>query len=310
MLKLILPEEKYWASFQDGLEELKQFPTPYDTMGITSGLKYSNFADYKSDCEKNRLGVGLKEGYVASTRLWLIDDDKFVGVFDIRHALTEALKKEGGNVAYYIVPSARKKGFAVQGLKLCCKYASDVLALKEVLVTCKASNAASYKTMKKVMIEYGGVEANSVIIGEIEEKRVWIRTKPRDIKIRPLAVALIEKENKVLAIKGYDDIKKQEFFRLVGGGIEFGETGKETLKREFMEELGFEPKDIEYYTTVENIFEFNGKPGHEIILVYKAKLPKDIEDRKVFSIQEEMAKDKVAEFVAVEGNLIFPSGIF
>ncbi len=310
MLKLILPEEKYWGSFQNALEELKQFPTPYDTMGITSGLKYSNFSDYKNACEKNRLGVGLKEGYVASTRLWLVDDDKFVGVFDIRHALTESLKKEGGNVAYYIVPSLRKKGFATYGLKLCCKYAYDVLELKEVLVTCEASNIASYKTMKKVMIEYGGVEANPAMINGMEEKRVWIKTTPRELKIRPLAVALIEKENKVLAIKGYDDVKEQTFFRLVGGGIEFGETGQETIKREFMEELGFEPKDIEYYTTVENIFEFNGKPGHEIILVYKAKLPKNIEDQEVFSIQEEMAKDKFAEFVTVEDNLIFPDGIF
>lgn len=310
MLKLILPEEKYWGSFQNALEELKQFPTPYDTMGITSGLKYSNFSDYKNACEKNCLGIGLKKGYVAFTRLWLVDDDKFVGVFDIRHALTESLKKEGGNVAYYIVPSLRKKGFASQGLKLCCNYAYDVLELKEVLVTCKASNIASYKTMKKVMIEYGGVEANPAMINGMEEKRVWIKTTPRELKIRPLAVALIEKENKVLAIKGYDDVKEQTFFRLVGGGIEFGETGQETIKREFMEELGFEPKDIEYYTTVENIFEFNGKPGHEIILVYKAKLPKNIEDQEVFYVKEEMAKDKFAEFVTVEDNLIFPDGIF
>lgn len=182
MLELILPKEKYWHSFQNALEELKQFPTPYDTMGITSGLKYSNFADYKKDCENNRLGVGLKEGYVASTRLWLVNDDKFVGVFDIRHELTEYLKKEGGNVAYYIIPSARKKGFATQGLKLCCKYALETLGLDEVLVTCKESNIASYKTMKKVMIEYGGVEANPVMLDGKEEKRVWIKTKPRPQK--------------------------------------------------------------------------------------------------------------------------------
>lgn len=177
MLKLILPEEKYWLSFNNGLEEMKSFPTPYDTMGIKSGLNFDNFADYKLDCENNRLGVGLKEGYVASTRLWLIDDDKFVGVFDVRHSLTEYLKKEGGNIAYYIVPSARGKGLATQGLELCCKYANEILGLKEVLVTCNAKNIASYKTMKKVMTEYGGVEAPSIEIGEKEEKRVWIKTK-------------------------------------------------------------------------------------------------------------------------------------
>ena len=176
MLKLVLPEEKYWLSFLRGVEEFKKFPTPYDTLGIKSGLEYSNFVDYKVSCENNRLGVGLKEGYVASTRLWLIDDDKFVGVFDVRHSLTENLKKEGGNVAYYVIPSMRKRGLASQGLKLCCKYAYDILGLDKVLVTCNALNIASYKTMKKVMLEFGGKEDEPAMLDTKQEKRVWIKT--------------------------------------------------------------------------------------------------------------------------------------
>lgn len=145
-------------------------------MGIKTGLKYSNFDDYKLDCENNRLGVGLKTGYVASTRLWLIEDEKFIGVFDVRHSLTESLLKEGGNIAYYIIPSKRKQGFASSGLRLCCKYAYDVLALREVLLTCKEANIASYKTMKKVMEEFGGKEDTSTMVDDVLEKRVWIKT--------------------------------------------------------------------------------------------------------------------------------------
>lgn len=310
MLKLILPEEKYWSSMQEGVEELKKFPTPYDTMGIKAGLNFDNFADYNLKCENSRLGVGLKEGWVKSTRLWLIEDEKFIGVFDVRHSLTENLKKEGGNVAYYIIPSARRKGNAYQGLKLCCKYAHEVLGLKEILVTCNALNIASYKTIKKVMIEYGGVEANPIMLENKEEKRVWIRTKPREQKIRPLAVAAVMKDGKVLAIKGYDDIKKQTFYRLVGGGIEFWEKGEETIKREFMEELGFEPVNIKYLKTVENIFEFNGKKGHEIVLVYEAQLPQNLANQEKFYMIEELMKDKYAEFIEIKGNLIYPTDIF
>ena len=176
MLQLVLPEERYWLSFKGGVEEMNKFPTPYDTMGIKSGLKFDNFADYKLDCENDRLGVGLKEGYVASTRLWLIEDEKVVGIFDVRHSLTVYLKKEGGNVAYYIVPSARRRGLAQEGLKLCCKYAKEVLGLDEVLVTCNAANIASYKTMLKVMKVLGGYEDDPVILAEKEERRVWIKT--------------------------------------------------------------------------------------------------------------------------------------
>ena len=176
MLKLVLPEEKYWLSFQAGVEEAKQFPTAYDTNGIKVGSKFENFADFKLNCDNEQTGVGLKEGYVKQTRLWLIEDEKFVGAFDIRHSLTEELKKRGGNVAYYIIPSARGNSLAAQGLKLCCKYAYEVLGLKEILVSCNALNIASYKTMKKIMIEYGGIEATPEIIEDIEEKRVWINT--------------------------------------------------------------------------------------------------------------------------------------
>ena len=310
MLRLVLPEEKYWASFLEGVREFINFPTLYDTSGIKSGLKFDNFTDYNLDCENNRLGVGLKEGYVASTTLWLIEDEKFVGVFNVRHGLTENLKKEGGNIAYYIIPSVRKKGLATHGLKLCCKYVREVLNIDEILVTCNALNIASYKVMKKVMCEYGGLETPSIKFEDKEEKRVWIKTKPREEKIRPLAVAIITKENEVLAIKGYDEIKGQTFYRLIGGGIEFGEKGEETIKREFMEELGFEPLNICYMKTVENIFEFNGKKGHEIVLVYRAELPENLRKEEKFFVQEEIMKDKYAEFVDVKNNLIYPSDIF
>ena len=180
MLKLILPEEKYWLSFQDGVEEMKKFPTPYDTIAIKSGLKCDNFFDYKIDCENSRLGIGLKDGYVASTRLWLIEDEKFVGIFDIRHGLTETLKEKGGHVSYYTIPSARNRGLASMGLKLCCKYAKEVLGLDEVLITCKAENQPSYKTMSKVMTEMGGFEDKPAILDKEQQKRVWIRTRYRD----------------------------------------------------------------------------------------------------------------------------------
>lgn len=180
MLKLILPEKKYWSSFLSGVEEFKKFPTPFDTNGIKVGLKFENFDDFKLSSDNERNGVGLKEGYVRQTRLWLIEDEKFVGAFDIRHSLNESLRKAGGNVAYYIIPSARRKGLAIAGLKLCYKYAKEVLGLDDVLVTCNALNEASYNTMHKVMNEIGGFEDSPVEFVDKIEKRVWIKTRDRD----------------------------------------------------------------------------------------------------------------------------------
>lgn len=43
--------------------------------------------------------------------------------------------------------------------------------------------------------------------------------------IRPLAVAVIRYQGKILAVRGVDHVKNEVFFRLPGGGIEFRRNG-------------------------------------------------------------------------------------
>ncbi len=91
-------------------------------------------------------------------------------------------------------------------------------------------------------------------------------------KIRPLALCIFLHENKILVAEGYDPKKDQTFYRPLGGGIEFGERSDETIHREMMEELDAEVADLKYLGTFENIFVFDGEPGHEIIQVYDGRL--------------------------------------
>ena len=58
------------------------------------------------------------------------------------------------------------------------------------------------------------------------------------------------------------------FHRAIGGGIEFGETAEVALRREFVEELGVELGAVKLLGVVENIFEYEGHPGHEIAHVF------------------------------------------
>lgn len=91
-------------------------------------------------------------------------------------------------------------------------------------------------------------------------------------KIRPIAVAIVKNEGKVLAMKCYDHKKSETFYRLLGGGIDFAEKAKDTLIREFKEELGVDIKINSFLEVVENVFEFDGNKGHEICFVYEAEL--------------------------------------
>lgn len=66
-------------------------------------------------------------------------------------------------------------------------------------------------------------------------------------------------------------MKNELFYRPLGGMIEFGEVAQEALKREIAEELGQEVINMRYLGTLENIFVYEGEPGHEIVLVYDAE---------------------------------------
>jgi len=88
-------------------------------------------------------------------------------------------------------------------------------------------------------------------------------------EIRVLALGLIRDCDRIFISEGYDPTKHQTFYRVMGGGVDFGETSLAALKREFQEEFQAELTNIRYLGCLENIFTFNGQPGHEIIQLYE-----------------------------------------
>ena len=91
-------------------------------------------------------------------------------------------------------------------------------------------------------------------------------------QIRPLAICVFRRGDRILVAEGYDPIKKETFYRPLGGGIEFGEFSEQTIHRELFEEMGAEVCELKYLGTLENIFVFNGMAGHEIVQVYDGTL--------------------------------------
>jgi 8-oxo-dGTP pyrophosphatase MutT (NUDIX family) len=91
-------------------------------------------------------------------------------------------------------------------------------------------------------------------------------------RIRPLAICVFRHNNCILVAEGFDPVKSEVFYRPLGGGIEFGETSDQTVRRELLEEIGAEVTDLKYLGTLENVYVFNGTPGHEIIQIYDGVL--------------------------------------
>lgn len=133
-------------------------------------------------------------------------------------------------------------------------------------------------------------------------------------KIRPLTLCIIKNKDKVLVGDGYDSKKEEVFYRLLGGGIEFGETGEEALNREFKEELDSELENVKYLTTLENIFTYNGKRGHEIVFVFTADLTKkDLYEKSSIDILDSEEKHKGSwqkiEDFKNKKLILYPDGI-
>ncbi len=101
-------------------------------------------------------------------------------------------------------------------------------------------------------------------------------------EIRVLALGLIRDGERIFISEGYDPVKQQTFYRALGGGVDFGETSRDALQREFQEEIQAELTNIRYLGCMENLFMFNGQPGHEILQIYQC----DFVDPKFYQLQQ------------------------
>lgn len=114
-------------------------------------------------------------------------------------------------------------------------------------------------------------------------------------KIRPMALCVFRKEGKILVAEGYDVVKDEIFYRPLGGKIEFGERGAETVIREVGEEIQQSIHNVRYLGTLESIFTFDGQPGHEICLIYSAQFV----DESVYAVDSLEGTDEDGDYLFV-----------
>ncbi len=118
-------------------------------------------------------------------------------------------------------------------------------------------------------------------------------------RVRAIAICVCRWDDRILVSELRDIVKKETFYRPLGGTIEFGERGETALQREFSEEINTQLKDVRYLGMLENIFTCDGRAGHEIVLVYDGRLL----DEGLYTLKEIKGNELGTPFRAVWKSL-------
>jgi ADP-ribose pyrophosphatase YjhB (NUDIX family) len=89
--------------------------------------------------------------------------------------------------------------------------------------------------------------------------------------VRLLAIGVFRSGDRVLVARGTDPATGAPFYRPLGGGVEFGERAAEALGREIREELGMDIGEPQLLGVLESLFEYAGRPRHEVVFVFDAR---------------------------------------
>ena len=168
-IKLILPTPEYKTQIMDYKIE---FIENEEGIHVLSSLRSSKSFEewYKSifdNLKEETVGKGLVPAatYIAIST----NDDRLIGMINVRYRLNDSLLNYGGHIGYSVRKSDRNKGYATEMLALALKECIK-LGIDRVLITCDKDNIASAKTI----INNGGILENEVQERNEIVQRYWI----------------------------------------------------------------------------------------------------------------------------------------
>ena len=135
---------------EEALEYIKEHKEYNSNINGSGGLdRYTdNYKDWLIKIEHDRNMIPNEQRVPALTYFLIRENDnRIIGMINIRLTLNERLKRKGGHIGYGIRPTERKKGYnkinLYLGLQVCQEHGLD-----KVLLDADIDNSASWKTME------------------------------------------------------------------------------------------------------------------------------------------------------------------
>ena len=163
---------------QEVIEFKEEFLKSGQAIAGVGGLdKIDSYEEWLEKVLREQKKETCGEGRVPATQFLTkrIEDDKLVGMVQVRHSLNDYLLKFGGHIGDCVRPSEQGKGYATEQIGLALDFCRE-LKIDKVLITCKKHNIASAKTI----IKNGGKLENEIaneFEGNVIMQRYWIDLK-------------------------------------------------------------------------------------------------------------------------------------
>ena len=134
--------------------------------------------------------------------------------------------------------------------------------------------------------------------------------------VRPKAVCVCRRGDDILVNEAYDAATGESFYCPLGGEVEFGERAADAVARELREEIGADLAEVWPLGVLENIFVYEGTPGHEILFVFDGRLADaSLYERETLVGEESNGQRFVARWTplsrfAAGGPPLYPDGLY
>lgn len=141
------------------LEFKREFLESGQRVAGFAGLDKMEFEDWLEKIQRESRKETCAKGRVPSVQFLSMrkEDDRLVGMVQVRLELNEYLWKYGGHIGDCVRPSEQGKGYATEQIALALNFCREV-GIEKVLITCKKENVASARTI----IKNGGKLENEI----------------------------------------------------------------------------------------------------------------------------------------------------
>lgn len=144
-MKFVFPCKDYKLAAIEFINEFIENSSEINGSGeLNHYIKVSTYEDWLDKILRDIDVANIPTDKVPALTYFYVreDDDKIVGMINIRLILNEFFANEYGHIGYCIRPTERKKGYGSQMLKEALVFIKK-LGLSDIIITCATDNKAS-----------------------------------------------------------------------------------------------------------------------------------------------------------------------